>query len=89
MTYIIAAAHCFYLASGNIHKKLLENILKAKMAFFDTKPLGMILNRFSKDMDTVGKLLSIINIQNQSFIYCYCVFMRSYLLIESTTSKVW
>ncbi|XP_067934559.1 ATP-binding cassette sub-family C member 2-like [Watersipora subatra] len=53
LTYIIGSAYCFYIASGNLHNRLLNRILKAKMAFFDTKPLGMILNRFSKDVDTM------------------------------------
>ena len=79
MTFIIGAAHCFYLASGNIHKKVLQNILKAKMAFFDTKPLGMILNRFSKDMDTVGKQLQTT--------FCFCELIGNYLLIENTTTN--
>ncbi|KAF9293611.1 hypothetical protein BGZ74_011628 [Mortierella antarctica] len=40
-------------ASERIHQELLEKILRLPMAFFDTTPLGRILNRFSADIATV------------------------------------
>ena len=52
---MLTAAFCFCNASSNLHKTLLDAILKAKNIFFDIKPLGMILNRFSKDIDVIGK----------------------------------
>jgi len=36
-----------------LHRELLEHIFKSTMAFFDTTPLGRIINRFSKDIDDV------------------------------------
>ncbi|XP_067941485.1 ATP-binding cassette sub-family C member 2-like isoform X2 [Watersipora subatra] len=53
LSYTLLAAYCFCQASSNLHKSLLNNILKAKILFFEIKPLGMILNRFSKDVDIV------------------------------------
>ncbi|KAF6018306.1 hypothetical protein EB796_023392 [Bugula neritina] len=53
LCFTLAAAYCFCKASSNLHRTLLSNILRAKSSFFDMKPLGMILNRFSKDIDVV------------------------------------
>ena len=55
---VVIAAYCFYKASINLHRTLLSSILKTKMSFFDVKPLGMIINRFSKDMETVGESMA-------------------------------
>ena len=36
-------------AARTFHRKLLGTMLRLPMAFFDTTPLGRVLNRFSKD----------------------------------------
>lgn len=41
-------------ASRKIHQRLLENVCYAKFRFFDSTPLGQIMNRFSKDIAAVG-----------------------------------
>ena len=45
------------IASQLIHKRLLVNILRLPMSFFDTTPSGRILNRFSKDIYTIDELI--------------------------------
>lgn len=40
-----------------LHEMLLRNIMRVPQAFFDTSPLGRILNRFSKDLDAVDVML--------------------------------
>ena len=44
-------------ASVHLHADLLLNVLKSPGQFFDTTPLGRILNRFSKDIDTVDTMI--------------------------------
>ncbi len=40
-------------ASAQMHETMLARIMRAPMSFFDTTPLGRVLNRFSKDVDIV------------------------------------
>jgi len=44
-----------FYASKHLHISLLSRILKAPVYFFDENPLGRILNRFTKDMQTLDK----------------------------------
>ncbi|CEF69745.1 Canalicular multispecific organic anion transporter 1 [Strongyloides ratti] len=40
-------------ASTNLHNKMLYSVLHAMVSFYDSTPVGRILNRFSKDVDEV------------------------------------
>ena len=37
-------------STSNIHKEMSYKIIRAKVVFFDSNPIGRILTRFSKDM---------------------------------------
>ena len=59
--FVLFAA--FALAMGGIfaskilHNSMLGSILRSPMSFFDTTPLGRILNRFSKDIYTIDETI--------------------------------
>ncbi len=42
-------------ASWRIHSRLLESVTRAKFGFFDSTPLGQLMNRFSKDIEAVDQ----------------------------------
>ncbi|KAI8324897.1 hypothetical protein GQ54DRAFT_255639 [Martensiomyces pterosporus] len=45
-------------ASKTLHERLLHTVLRAPVRFFDTTPVGRLINRFSKDMETIDQSLS-------------------------------
>ncbi|BGO90746.1 hypothetical protein NBRC10512v2_002998 [Rhodotorula toruloides] len=47
-----------YNTSRSLHHAAINGVMHAPMSFFDTTPLGRIMNRFSKDIDTVDNTLS-------------------------------
>ncbi|TFY58828.1 hypothetical protein EVJ58_g6166 [Rhodofomes roseus] len=46
-----------YIASKKLHNDALTRLMYAPMSFFETTPLGRIMNRFAKDIDTIDNLL--------------------------------
>lgn len=54
-------------ASNEIHKSVLDSVIRAPMSFFDTTPTGRILSRFSKDLYSIDIELSE---QLDFFLFC-------------------
>lgn len=42
-------------SAQTIHESLLNSILRCGMLFFESTPIGRILNRFSKDVESIEK----------------------------------
>jgi ABC-type multidrug transport system fused ATPase/permease subunit len=46
-----------YFASVQLHRNAAKRVMFAPQSFFDTTPLGRIMNRFAKDIDTIDNTL--------------------------------
>ncbi|XP_038069146.1 ATP-binding cassette sub-family C member 9-like isoform X2 [Patiria miniata] len=68
-TSLIAAS---LVAAKTIHQRMLRNLIKAPLRFFDTTPIGRILNRFSNDTTMIdSKLAQTFNSTMGSFMACF------------------
>ena len=65
-------------ASTQLHENLLRNVIRCKMSFYDTTPMGRILNRFTKDFYMVDVELPR-NVSN--FIVCLMSVLGSFVMI--------
>lgn len=54
----LSGVYLGYNASKSLHHGAITGVMRAPMSFFDTSPLGRIMNRFSKDVDTIDNVLN-------------------------------
>lgn len=66
---VLIMAYMGIKASRYLHSTTLATVIAAPMAFFDTTPLGRIISRFSKDMDSLDQQLP-----NQLGTLWMCIF---------------
>jgi ABC-type multidrug transport system fused ATPase/permease subunit len=70
------------LAAKYLHSQVLSHVLKNPLSFFDTTPTGRILNRFSKDIDTLDNTIPH-NIR--AWLNCLFLVMMSFCKIPVTS----
>ena len=69
-------------ASWKLHVRLLESVSRAKFRFFDSTPLGQLMNRFSKDIETIDQQVAPVAI---GMIHCLFSIITIVILISSIT----
>ncbi|CAG8734590.1 40836_t:CDS:10 [Gigaspora margarita] len=71
--------HGSLTASKELHNILLNKILSTTIRFYDTTPIGRIINRFSKDLEIIDQILCL-NVMN--FIYS-CMSSAAFVIFAA------
>ncbi|KAI1319685.1 Multidrug resistance-associated protein 1 [Mortierella claussenii] len=71
-------------ATRILHSNLLENVMRLPMSFFDTTPVGRIVNRFSSDVDNVDELVPL----SISDVYFFLTSVMGTLIIISMSVPI-
>ncbi|GFR66633.1 LOW QUALITY PROTEIN: multidrug resistance-associated protein 1 [Elysia marginata] len=82
--YACVASLRMVAASANLHNSMLDRVLKAPMSFFDSTPLGRIVNRFSRDIETLDNQLP-----NIVFMLITCVFSVAATILVICVDTPW
>ncbi|KAK0424584.1 hypothetical protein QR680_008735 [Steinernema hermaphroditum] len=69
-------------ASRVLHDILLKNVIRLPMSFFDTTPIGRILNRFGRDIEVADDLIP--EYMEQAFYWLYETVMSFILVIRGS-----
>ncbi|KAH3662159.1 hypothetical protein OGAPHI_005407 [Ogataea philodendri] len=71
-------------SSKNLNIKAMRRLMHATMSFFDTTPMGRILNRFSKDTETLDNA-----IVEQARLFCFGISNMCGILVISCVYLPW
>lgn len=71
-------------ASKRLHHRLIEAVLHAKFRFFDSTPLGQIMNRFSKDIELVDQEIAPVA---EGVVHCLASILTIIVLISVITPQ--
>ncbi|KAK3100459.1 hypothetical protein FSP39_020430 [Pinctada imbricata] len=80
----LISAAVYIRASSRLHSRVLLNVMRAPMRFFDANPTGRILNRFSKDQDEADVFIPQFL---DSFLQLACTILLS--LVTAMISVPW
>ncbi|OCK81762.1 hypothetical protein K432DRAFT_424668 [Lepidopterella palustris CBS 459.81] len=69
-------------ASRRIHQRLMESVTRAKFRFFDSTPLGQLMNRFSKDIESVDQEIAPVAV---GVVHCLASILTIVVLISVIT----
>ncbi|KAF1998900.1 hypothetical protein P154DRAFT_241162 [Amniculicola lignicola CBS 123094] len=69
-------------ASRRVHERLIQKITHAKFRFFDQTPLGQLMNRFSKDIESVDQEVAPVAI---GVVHCLASIITIVILISIIT----
>lgn len=69
-------------ASRKIHQRLMESVMRARFRFFDSTPLGQIMNRFSKDIEAIDQEVAPVAI---GVVHCLASIITIIILVSIIT----
>lgn len=69
-------------ASKRVHERLIQKVTHAKFRFFDQTPLGQLMNRFSKDIESVDQEVAPVAI---GVVHCLASIITIVILISVIT----
>ena len=90
ISFFIAIAREFTIfnilirSTTNIHKEMAQKIVRAKVVFFDSNPIGRILTRFSKDMAVLDLIMP-----PNAVIISYGIFRTASVTISLCIVNFW
>ena len=82
--YLVAYGAC--QASKHLHVDILQNTLRSPMTFHDTTPVGRIVNRFAKDLDTIDTDIPYVFIE---WLRTTCWALSTLFVISYSTPIFW